>query len=245
MSGKHNAPKSAMILAAGLGLRMRPLTIKTPKPLVNVAKKPLIQFNLEALVNANINNVVVNIHHLPNKMTDYLKKFARLDIKISNEEDQLLDSGGGIKNALHLLGNSPFFILNADSFWIDGTAPNLARLSKAWDSSRMDILLMLAAGTQITGYAGNGDFVMNSNGELKRCLEKVISPFVYAGFGIINPKIFNETPNGPFSLNILFDRAIENQRLHGLRLDGEWYHVGTPDAISEAEQKIMRNKCRL
>jgi MurNAc alpha-1-phosphate uridylyltransferase len=242
MNSEYYKPKSAMILAAGLGIRMRPITYETPKPLIKIGGKPLIQFSLEALVKAGTNNVVVNIHYLPIKMIEFLKNFHLLNIKISNEENKLLDSGGGIKNALHLLGNSPFFILNADSYWIDGAAANLDRLSNAWDPGRMDILLLLAAGAQITGYAGNGDFMMNSDGELTRRPEKVVSPFVYAGVAIINPQIFNQTPNCPFSLNLLFDQAIESKRLYGLRLDGEWYHVGTPDAISEAEQKMNINK---
>ena len=242
MNSEYRTPKSAMILAAGLGVRMRPITYETPKPLIKIGEKSLIQFNLEALVKAGTTNVVVNIHYLPLKMTEFLKNFRLLNIKISNEESELLDSGGGIKNALHLLGNSPFFILNADSYWIDGAAPNLDRLSNAWDPGRMDILLLLAAGTQITGYTGYGDFMMNSNGELTRRPKKVVAPFVYAGVALINSQIFNQTPNGAFSLNLLFDQAIKKRRLYGLRLDGDWYHVGTPDAISDAEQKMNINK---
>ena len=242
MNSEYRRPKSAMILAAGLGIRMRPITYETPKPLIKIGEKSLIQFNLEALVKAGTTNVVVNIHYLPQKMTEFLENFRLLNIKISNEENELLDSGGGIKNALHLLGNSPFFTLNSDSYWIDGAAPNLDRLSNAWDPGRMDILLLLAAGTQITGYTGHGDFMMNSNGELTRRPEKVVAPFVYAGVALINPQIFNQTPNGAFSLNLLFDQAIKKRRLYGLRLDGDWYHVGTPDAISDAEQKMNINK---
>jgi MurNAc alpha-1-phosphate uridylyltransferase len=125
---------------------------------------------------------------------------------------------------------------------MDGAISNLDRLSDAWDPSRMDILLLLAAGTQITGYTGDGDFLMNPNGQLNRRPEKVISPFVYTGTAIIDPKMFADTPEEPFSLNILFDRAIKTGRLYGIRLDGDWYHVGTPDAIYDAEQKLMLNK---
>jgi MurNAc alpha-1-phosphate uridylyltransferase len=234
--------KNAMILAAGLGVRMRPLTNNTPKPLIKVSGKPLIQFNLEALSKFVAADVVVNIHHLPLQMINFLQNYSDFNVQISNETDELLDSGGGIKNALHLLGPSPFFILNADSFWIDGATSNLDRLSKTWNSARMDILLLLAAGKQIMGYKGSGDFMMDSNGQLIRRREKEVSPFVYTGAALINPKIFNETPSGPFSLNILFDRAIEHQRLYGIRLDGDWYHVGTPDSIDEAQQKMLLNK---
>jgi len=242
MTDKCQPSKNAMILAAGLGLRMLPLTDKTPKPLIKVTGKPLIQFNLEALSKFSAAEVVVNIHHLPLQMINFLRNYPDFDVQISNESDELLDSGGGIKNALHLLGPAPFFILNADSFWIDGATSNLNRLSKAWEPERMDILLLLAAGNQIMGYAGCGDFMMNSNGQLIRRPEKAVSPFVYTGVALISPKIFHETPSGPFSLNILFDRAIELQRLYGIRLDGDWYHVGTPESIDEAEQKMMLNK---
>jgi len=242
MTNECHGPKNAMILAAGLGTRMRPLTDIIPKPLIKVAEKPLIQFSLEALSKFTAANVVVNIHYLPLQMREFLRNYPEVNIHISDESNKLLDSGGGIKNALHLLGPYPFFILNADSFWIDGGASNLDRLSKAWDSNRMDILLMLAAGTQITGYSGYGDFMMNQNGQLRRRPEKTVSPFVYTGVALISPKIFCETPSGPFSLNILFDRAIEHERLYGVRLDGDWYHVGTPDSIDEAEQKIVLNK---
>jgi MurNAc alpha-1-phosphate uridylyltransferase len=241
MSNQPSLPNMAIILAAGFGMRMRPITDTIPKPLICVADKPLIQFNLDALANYGVSDVVVNIHYLAEDMIKFLQTIKNPKIHISHEVEKLLDSGGGIKNALSRLSSAPFFVLNADSFWVDGAQSNLARLANAWDESRMDFLLMLASGTQVTGYNGNGDFIMDANGNLKRRPEKTVSPFVYSGVGIINPNIFKDTPDGPFSLNLLFDRAIEAGRLYGLRLDGDWYHVGTPDSIFEAEQKLVLN----
>jgi MurNAc alpha-1-phosphate uridylyltransferase len=159
-------------------------------------------------------------------------------VKISDETERLLDSGGGIKNALPHLGSNPFFIMNADSFFIDGPQNNLRRLADFFDPENMDALLLLAGGLQMTGYDGLGDFFMDAEGHLTRRVERVVAPFVYTGVGLITPSLFDDTPDGPFSLNLLFNRAIEKGRLFGLRLDGEWLHVGTPDAIAEAESQL-------
>jgi MurNAc alpha-1-phosphate uridylyltransferase len=234
-------PDHAMILAAGLGLRMRPLTETTPKPLVNVAGKPLITYILELLSRAEIRNVVVNIHHLPEQMRRFATGVKDQNIVLSDEEDRLLDSGGGIKLALGALGRKPFLVFNADSFWIDGPRPNIVRLSEAWNPAAMDVLLLVASGAQITGYAGKGDFVMSSDARLVRRPERQVAPFVYTGVALMKPELFKNTPDGPFSLNLIFDRAIESGRLFGMRLDGEWIHVGTPDAIVDAEQKLLRS----
>ncbi len=245
MNGTARIPNSAMILAAGFGLRMHPITLTIPKPLVKVANKTLIQYNLDSLVQYGINNVIINVHYLADEMENYLKMVHEPKIFISREEGELLDSGGGIKAALAKLGNSPFFVLNADSFWVNGASSNLERLAKSWNINQMDCLLLLAAGSQILGYSGTGDFLMDTNGQLMRRPEKIISPFVYAGVAIINPQIFKDTPKGPFSLNVLFDRAIAAGRLYGLRLDGDWFHIGTPKAIFEAEQRLLPNEKQL
>lgn len=230
-----------MILAAGLGLRMRPLTEKTPKPLVEVAGKPLIGYILEPLAKAGLARIIINAHHLADQMRDFVARHSSLPLHLSDESDQLLDSGGGVKKALPQLGQNPFYILNADSFWIDGPRPNLQRMAEAWDAEQMDILLLVASGGQVTGYSGSGDFVMDAVARLTRRPERVVAPFVYAGVGIMKPELFTDTPEGPFSLNLLFNRAIERKRLFGLRLDGEWLHVGTPDAIDAAERLIDRS----
>jgi MurNAc alpha-1-phosphate uridylyltransferase len=221
-------PNTAMILAAGLGLRMRPLTEKTPKPLINVAGRPLILPILNALAKANVARAVINMHHLADQIRAFASGIETPQIILSDEQAELLDSGGGVKKALPIIGSSPFFVLNADSFWIDGPR-----------SARMDILLLVVSGAQMTGYSGQGDFMMSSDSRLSRRPEKSVAPFVYAGVAIIKPELFAKTPEGPFSLNVLFDRAIEAGKLFGLRLDGEWLHVGTPDAIADAERRLM------
>ncbi len=220
---------------------MRPLTEITPKPLIRVAGKPLINYILEALSRVGIRNVVVNIHHLPEQMRSFAAGIKDQNLVLSNEEDHLLDSGGGIKLALGALGCNPFLVFNADSFWIDGPRSNIRRLAEAWNPTTMDILLLLASGAQITGYAGKGDFVMSPDASLVRRSERLVAPFVYAGVALIKPELFHDTPDGPFSLNMIFDRTIETGRLFGMRLDGEWIHVGTPDAIADAEQKLIRS----
>jgi len=231
-------PRRAMVLAAGLGLRMRPLTEQVPKPLVKVAGRPLISPLLDALASIGIEDTVINIHYLADQMRIFASNVKSPKIIISDETTRLLDSGGGVKKALPHLGEDPFFVLNADSFWIDGPRSNLIRLAETWNPETMDALLLIASGAQITGYAGKGDFLMDSNGRLSRRPERFVSPFVYAGVAIMKSEPFHDTPDGPFSLNVIFDRIIEARRFFGLRLDGEWLHVGTPDAIVDAEQKL-------
>jgi len=231
-------PNTAMILSAGLGLRMRPLTETCPKPLIKVADKTLLTHNLDLLTKASVDTIVVNIHHLGEQIRTFLEHANYRHVKISDETDCLLDSGGGIKKALPLLGSEPFFVMNADSFFIDGPQSNLHRLAEAFRPDDMDILLLVAGGHQMTGYEGLGDFTMDAEGLLSRRPERVVAPFVYTGVALIKPTLFADTPEGPFSLNLLFDRTIASGRLFGLRLDGEWLHVGTPDAISAAEMRL-------
>lgn len=230
-----------MILAAGLGTRMRPLTERMPKPLVPVSGKPLITYILEPLTRAGVQRIVINAHHHAEQIYAFAKTWTAQSLIISDETDALLDSGGGVKKALPHFDQSPFFVLNADSFWIDGPRSNLFRMAEAWDPAKMDILLLVASGGQVTGYAGPGDFTMGADARLTRRQERHVAPFVYAGVAIMSPELFFDTPDGPFSLNLLFNRAIESERLFGLRLDGEWLHVGTPDAIAAAEWRIDRS----
>src|SRR6478752_3310910 len=230
-------PSRAMVLAAGLGLRMRPITEHIPKPLVEVAGRTLIDHILDPLAEAGVSLAVVNVHYRAEQMEQHLAARTAPKVLISDERDALLDSGGGVKKALSLLGDAPFYVLNADSFWIDGSRPALLQLAEAFDPARMDMVMLVSATTTATGYVGRGDFHMNSFGALTRRGEHQIAPFVYAGVFIVSPKFFENTPEGPFSLNLLFDRAAASGRLHGLRLDGFWLHVGTPASIVEAEQK--------
>jgi MurNAc alpha-1-phosphate uridylyltransferase len=232
-------PSKAMVLAAGFGLRMRPLTERMPKPLVPVAGKPLLDHVLDKLADAGVNDAVVNVHYLPDQIIDHVKGRARPRITISDERDAVLGTGGGVVKALPLLGDAPFFHLNADTLWIDGAQPNLTRLAAAFDPARMDILLLMAPTAGSIGYAGSGDYAMLPDGALRRRKEHQVVPFVYAGVAIMSPAIFADAPAGEFSLTTMFDRANEQERLFGLRLDGLWMHVGTPDAVSAAEQAFL------
>lgn len=235
------AIRKAMILAAGLGTRMRPITDTLPKPLVKVDGTALIDHLIQPLAEAGVTEIVVNVHHLADLMERHLSQRATPRILISDERGGLLDSGGGVKKALAHFGAEPFFILNADSFWIDGPHPNLARMQEAWDPAAMDMLLLVAPTPAATGYDGRGDFFMSADGVLARRGEKLVAPFVYAGVIVTTAAMFADTPDGPFSLNLLFDRALAKGRLRGLRLDGHWLHVGTPEAIPLAEDKLRQS----
>ena len=231
----------AMVLAAGLGVRMRPLTDTLPKPLVPVAGKALIDHVLDRLADAGVTTAVVNVHHMADAIEKHLKGRTRPKIEMSDERGELLDTGGGVVKALKLLGDAPFFHVNSDTLWIEGVTPNLGRLAAIFDAEHMDILLLLASTTASIGYEGRGDFAMGPDGRLRRRAEREVVPFVYAGAAVLAPKIFADAPKGAFSLNLLFDRAIEAGRLFGLRLEGTWMHVGTPAAIKAAEAAILES----
>jgi MurNAc alpha-1-phosphate uridylyltransferase len=228
-----------MVLAAGLGLRMRPLTEHLPKPLIRVGGKALIDYGLDQLADVGVEDAVVNVHYLADKMERHVAGRKRPRIMISDERDELLDTGGGVVKAMHHLGNGPFFHINSDSIWIDGVRGNLQRLSDAFDPGKMDAVLLLAPAATSIGYSGRGDFAMAADGCLRRRAEREVVPFVYAGAALLSPALFIDPPRGAFSLNLLFDRAMATGRLHGLRLDGLWMHVGTPDAIAAAEAAIL------
>ena len=231
----------AMVLAAGLGTRMRPLTDTLPKPLVTVAGQALLDHVLDRLADAGVETAVVNVHHMADQIENHLKGRTRPKIEISDERGELLDTGGGVVKALKRLGPSPFFHMNSDTLWIEGVTPNLQRLAAGFDSARMDMLLLLASTTASIGYEGRGDFVMAPDGRLARRPEREVAPFVYAGAAMLSPAQFADAPQGKFSLNRMFDRAIEAGRLYGLRLEGTWMHVGTPAAIKAAEAAISES----
>jgi MurNAc alpha-1-phosphate uridylyltransferase len=228
-------PKRAMVLAAGIGKRMRPLTVTVPKALIEVAGRALIDHSLDRLERAGVETAVVNVHYLADLVRAHLARRTRPAIVISDERAELLDTGGGIAKALPLLGEGPFYLLNSDSFWIEGARANLDWLATAWDDASMDGLIMLAPTVKAVGYHGRGDFRMDPAGKLHRRGEREVVPFAYAGAAILHPRLFGNCPGGAFSLNRLFDRAIEAERLRGMRMDGLWLHVGTPEAITEAE----------
>jgi MurNAc alpha-1-phosphate uridylyltransferase len=234
-------PDKAMILAAGLGVRMRPLTERMPKPLVCVAGRPLLDHVLDKLGDAGVSEAVVNIHYLPDQIIEHVAGRKRPRVIISDERNEALGTGGGVVKALPLLGEAPFFHLNADTLWIDGVRPNLARLAETFDPARMDILLLMAPTASSIGYEGNGDYAMLPDGALRKRKEHQVVPFVYAGVAIMSPTIFAGAPRGEFSLTKMFDAANEQERLFGLRLDGTWMHVGTPDAVGAAEEAFLES----
>ena len=232
------APTRAMVLAAGLGTRMRPFNGRLPKPLVAVGGKALIDYALDRLAEQGVECAVVNVHHLADQIERHLAQRRRPKIIISDERGELLGTGGGVVKALPQLGGGPFFHVNSDTIWIDGVKPNLGRLAAAFDPARMDALLLVAPTASSIGYAGRGDFSMAPDGRLMRRGEREVVPFVYAGAAILVPAFFAGAPAGPFSMSPLFDRAADAGRLCGLRLEGVWMHVGTPEAIQAAEAAI-------
>ncbi|MBV8449627.1 MAG: nucleotidyltransferase family protein [Hyphomicrobiales bacterium] len=236
-------PSRAMVLAAGLGKRMRPLTTTTPKPLIEVAGKPLLDHMLDRLVDAGVEEVVVNVHYLPALIESHLgrRRAKSPRILISDERERLLETGGGVKKALRHLGGAPFLVVNTDDVWADGPRPNLTRLIEYWDMSRMDALLLLAPTATSFGYEGRGDFAMDPFGRLRRRRDREVCPFVFAGVSILNPSLFSDTPEGAFSLNLIFDKAAAQGRLFGLRLDGFWMHVGTPSAVAGADARLAES----
>lgn len=232
------SPKSAMVLAAGMGTRMRPLTDTKPKPLVQVAGKALLDHVLDRLAKQNVERAVVNVHYLGAQIIAHVAARTRPRITISDERGLLLGTGGGVVKALPQLGGAPFFHLNADTIWIDGAKPNLTRLAETFDPAAMDALLLLAPTANSIGYAGRGDFAMGPDSRLRARPRHETAPFVFAGAAILSPALFRDSPQGEFSLTVLFDRAAAADRLHGLRLEGLWMHVGTPEAIAAAEGAI-------
>jgi N-acetyl-alpha-D-muramate 1-phosphate uridylyltransferase len=234
-------PTKAMVLAAGLGVRMRPLTDKMPKPLVRVAGQPLLDHVLDKLATAGVAEAVVNVHYLPDQIIEHTRLRKKPRVIISDERDVVLGTGGAVVKALPILGAAPFFHVNADTLWIDGVRPNLARLAEAFDPARMDILLLMAPTTSSIGYSGRGDYSMLPDGALRKRRELQVVPFVYAGAAIMSPSLFADAPKGEFSLTKMFDRANEQERLFGLRLEGVWMHVGTPDAIQAAEDAFLES----
>ena len=238
MAGKTRKPNHAIVLAAGLGTRMRPYTGHVPKPLVQIGGKSLIDYSLDRLADAGVDRVVVNVHHLADALERHLASRRRPHIVISDERTELLGTGGGIAKALPQLGDAPFFLVNSDTVWLDGVKPNFARLAEAFDSATMDALLLLAPTTNSIGYSGRGDFAMLPDGRLRRRGEREVVPFVYAGAAILSPALFAGAPAGAFPLTPLFDRAGAKDRLFGLRLEGLWMHVGTPEAVAAAEAAL-------
>ena len=231
--------KRAMILAAGLGTRMAPLTLEKPKPLIELRRKPLIDHCIDRLVQNGINFIVVNVHYKAEQIIAHIEqrqaRDKNVEFRISDERDAILESGGGIARALPLFNGEPFFTYNSDSLWVEGMGSAIQRMKTRWNPEAMDALMLLAPCTTAIGYDDRGDFLMDSFGVLKRRPEMAVAPFVWTGLQIIHPRLFDAAPTGRFSINPLWDKAIAKGRLSGVRLDGVWIHVGTPQGLEEAE----------
>jgi len=237
-AGKAMTPKRAMVLAAGLGMRMRPYNGHLPKPLVEIGGQSLIDYPLDLLAKAGVERVAVNVHHLADALERHLASRKRPQIVISDERAALLGTGGGIVKALPLLGAAPFFLVNSDTVWLDGDKPNLIRLAEAFDADAMDALLLLAPTGNSVGGAGRGDYELRPDGRLRRPAAGEVAPFVYAGAAILAPTLFSGAPSGAFALTLLFDRAAGEGRLFGLPLEGAWMHVGSPEEVAAAKTAL-------
>jgi N-acetyl-alpha-D-muramate 1-phosphate uridylyltransferase len=234
----QRTPHHAMVLAAGLGQRMRPITDHLPKPLVVVGGRTMLDHALDRLADAGVEHAVVNVHWLADQIEAHVANRQAPQITISDERAALLETGGGVKKALPLLGSEPFLHVNSDSLWVETTGSNIKAMSAAWNPQIMDMLMLLARQDTSFGYDGAGDFTRGTQGELTRRGARPSAPYVYAGVAIIKPTLFENTPDGAFSLNLLFDRCIASGKLYGHILDGQWLHVGTPEAIPEANARF-------
>jgi MurNAc alpha-1-phosphate uridylyltransferase len=232
---------TAMVLSAGLGTRMAATNSAVPKPLVQLAGKALIDHVLDRHAEAGTTRAVVNVHHKADMIEAHLKGRRAPTIEISDERGKLLDTGGGVKNALPRLGKGPFLIHNADSVWIEGVGQNLVRLIDAWDDKRMDCLMLLALASHSLGYQGRGDFAFEADGRIRRRrVEQELVPFAFTGVSMAHPRLFESSPDGAFSLNTVWDAAIAKGRAFGLRMEGIWMHVGSGEALAQAEQQLAR-----
>jgi N-acetyl-alpha-D-muramate 1-phosphate uridylyltransferase len=241
LSQAQAVPKKVMVFAAGLGTRMRPITEKIPKPLVKVAGKTMIDHMLDRFAAIGVETAVINVHYHADQIEAHLARRQTPKIIISDERDRLLDQGGGIRKALPYFDGEPFFLCNTDAFWLEGPHSNLSRLAAVWDPAEMDILLLVAASATSIGVDWPGDFTMDAFGHLTRREERQVAPFAYAGVGIVKPELFAGQTEDVFRLAPFFFDAAEKGRLFGHRLDGFWCHVGTPDALDEAERCVRRS----
>lgn len=229
---------AAIILAAGLGTRMRPLTNKQPKPMVRVAGKPLIDHALDRLGEAGISRAIVNVHYLADVLETHLQERAQPAVTISDERAQLLETGGGMLKALPQLPD-PFFSLNADNIWLDGPRSAFHELSTHWNAEEMDALLLLVPHSRAMNFRGEGDFHMDPQGCLTRRKPGRMAPFIFTGIQLVSHRLMRDAPEGPFSTNLLWNRAIEEGRLFGISFTGQWFEVGTPDAIAPTEDALL------
>lgn len=235
-----NLPRKAMVLAAGFGQRMRPLTDRIPKPMIPVMGRPLLDHVLDRVEQAGIAEAVVNTHHLHQIIEEHLARRATPQIHLSHEKE-ILETGGGIKQALPLLGDQPFFTASGKILWFDKNRPAFWRLADHWRDDDMDALLLLAPTVGAVGYDGPGDFTMDSAGRLRRRVERMVAPYVYTGIQLLHPRLFRDSPDGFFSINLLWDRAIAEGRLFGLRHEGAWFQASTPMQLTAIETHLARH----
>ena len=231
------ASDTAMILAAGLGKRMRPLTASQPKPLVRVAGKALIDHALDRLAEMGVARAVVNVHYLADALEAHVLTRKAPQVTVSDERTQLLETGGGMAKALPQLPD-PFFAVNADNIWLDGPKSAFHDLSRRWDPQAMDALLLVVPHARAMNFSGPGDFHMDPMGRLSRRRAGRIAPFIYTGIQLVSHRLLREAPQGPFSTNILWDRAIAEGRLYGISFTGLWFEVGTPEMIRPTEEAL-------
>ena len=231
------ASDTAMVLAAGLGKRMRPLTARQPKPLVRVAGKALIDHSLDRLAEAGVAKAVVNVHYLADALEAYVRERKSPAVTVSDERVELLETGGGMRKALGLLPD-PFFVVNSDNVWLDGPRDAFRDLSEMWDAAKMDALLLLVPHRGAHNFRGKGDFHMTADGRVSRRRSGRIAPFIYSGIQLASHRLLRDSPEGPFSTNLLWDRAIEEGRLYGVAFTGRWFEVGSPEAIAPTEAAL-------
>lgn len=237
---KKHTPKRAMVLAAGLGTRMGTLSDEKPKPLFDVHGRTLIDRAIDRLDDIGVKHIVVNLHHMGDVMRAHLEGRPSPDI-IFSEEPAILDTGGGVKNALSHFGDDPFLVINGDALWLNGSENALQRLCQMWDDKTMDALLLVHSTVDAYGYRGNGDFTVGPRGRVRRRAECEVAPYVFTGIQILHPRLFKDTPDGAFSLNRLYDKAIEAERLFAVVHDGEWFHINTPNGL-EAARDYMQTR---
>jgi MurNAc alpha-1-phosphate uridylyltransferase len=229
-------PTTAMVMAAGLGKRMRPLTATRPKPLVEVAGAALIDHVLDRLAASGVTRAVVNVHYLADALEAHLRRNDHgLDIAISDERAKLLETGGGLIKALPLIDTDPFIQVNSDNFWVDGPVDALQLLAERWDDATMDVLLLLVPLSRANCHGGKGDFHMDAAGRISRRRIGRIAPFVFTGVQMLSKRLITEPPTDVFSTNVFWDRAIESGRCYGVVHQGLWFDVGTPPAIARTE----------
>ena len=228
-----------MIMAAGLGKRMRPLTATRPKPLIDVAGKALLDHVLDRLSVAGVKKVVVNVHYLADAVEAHLaNRDHGLEVVISDERKELMETGGGLVHAVDLIDSDPFLALNSDNLWVDGPADTLKLLASQWDDSKMDALLLLVPLARALNHKGIGDFHMGRTGRLRRRDRSHVAPFVFTGIQMLSKRLLRDAPEGPFSTNILWDRAIAEGRCYGAVHQGLWFDVGTPKSIELTETAL-------